>query len=88
MGPPSLFVTHDLGVVAKVCQSLTVLFAGKVIEDTTVANFFAAPGHPYSRALLAATPKYTDPDSSLTPVPAGVIADLEAEIARFDQGAS
>ncbi len=75
-----LFVTHDLGVVSKVCQNLSVLYAGKVVEDTTVRDFFRAPGHPYSAAMLAATPKYTDPDGSLTPVPEAVIAAVRAEV--------
>ncbi|MET1416521.1 ABC transporter ATP-binding protein [Roseibium sp. HPY-6] len=79
-----LFVTHDLGVVSKVSQSLTVLYAGKVIEDTSVRAFFEAPAHAYSRALLAATPKYTDPDGSLMPVPESIIAEVEREVAAFD----
>jgi peptide/nickel transport system ATP-binding protein len=82
-----LFVTHDLGVVSKVCQSLSVLYGGKVIETTPVRDFFRAPVHPYSRALLAATPKYTDPLASLTPVPDAVIAAVQAEVAAFDGGA-
>jgi peptide/nickel transport system ATP-binding protein len=61
-GTALLFVTHDLGVVSKVCQRLTVLYSGMVVEDSAVTDFFAAPRHPYSAALLAATPKYTDPD--------------------------
>jgi peptide/nickel transport system ATP-binding protein len=81
-----LFVTHDLGVVSKICQSLSVLYAGKVIEDSDTRGFFAAPGHPYSQALLRATPKYTDPDDSLTPVPQEVIDAVEAEVADFDKG--
>jgi peptide/nickel transport system ATP-binding protein len=84
-GTALLFVTHDLGVVSKVCQTLTVLYAGKVVEDTTVRDFFARPAHPYSAALLAATPRYTDPARSLTPVPAEVIAAVEAEVAAFDR---
>ncbi|MGE4326193.1 MAG: ABC transporter ATP-binding protein [Pseudodonghicola sp.] len=84
-GTALLFVTHDLGVVSKVCQSLTVLFGGMVLEDTRVERFFAGPGHPYSAALLAATPKYTDPDASLTPVPEAVIAGVEAELAAHDR---
>lgn len=81
-GTALLFVTHDLGVVAKVCQSLTVLFGGKVLEDASTTEFFAHPAHPYSAALLAATPKYTDPARSLTPVPPQIIADLEAQLAK------
>ncbi len=84
-GTALLFVTHDLGVVSKICQSLTVLYGGKVLEDTRVQDFFAAPGHPYSAALLAATPKYTDPEASLTPVPEAVIAAVEAEIEAHDR---
>jgi peptide/nickel transport system ATP-binding protein len=87
-GTALLFVTHDLGVVSKVCQSLTVLYAGMVVEDTDVRSFFRAPGHAYSRALLAATPKYTDPAASLTPVPEAVIAAVRAEVAATDRGAA
>ncbi len=79
-GTALLFVTHDLGVVSKVCSSLSVLFAGKVVEDTTVRAFFAGPRHPYSAALLAATPRHTAPESSLIPVPESVIAAVRAEV--------
>lgn len=81
-GTALLFVTHDLGVVSKVCQSLSVLYAGRVLEDATVRAFFHAPRHPYSAALLAAMPRYTDPDGSLTPVTEAVLAALRAEVGR------
>ena len=84
-GTALLFVTHDLGVVSKVCQSLSVLYGGMVVENTKVRDFFREPAHPYSRALLAATPKYTDPDASLTPVPETVIAAVRAEVAAHDR---
>ena len=83
-GTALLFVTHDLGVVAKICDTLSVLYAGKVVEDTTVQRFFAAPSHPYSAALLAATPRHTDPSRSLMPVPGAVIDTVAAEIAQTD----
>jgi peptide/nickel transport system ATP-binding protein len=83
-GTALLFVTHDLGVVSKVCDSLSVLYAGKVVEDTDVGRFFDAPSHPYSAALLAATPRHTDPEGSLLPVPRAVIEAVEAEIAAED----
>ncbi len=86
-GTALLFVTHDLGVVSKVCQSLTVLYGGMVVEDTDVRSFFAGPRHAYSRALLAATPKHTDPAASLLPVPDDVIAAVRAEVAAADRGA-
>ena len=85
-GTALLFVTHDLGVVSKTCQSLSVLYGGLVLEDTSVARFFDKPGHAYSDALLRATPKYTDPASSLTPVPQEVIDAADAEVRAFDEG--
>ena len=84
-GTALLFVTHDLGVVSKVCQHLSVLYAGMVVEDSAVTDFFAAPRHAYSAALLAATPKYTDPAAGLLPVPEAVIDAVRAEVATFDK---
>ena len=86
-GTALLFVTHDLGVVSKVCSSLSVLYAGKIIEDSDMRRFFRAPAHPYSAALLRATPKYTDPSASLQPVPDEVILAVQAEIAAADGAA-
>ncbi|MEP1930591.1 MAG: ABC transporter ATP-binding protein [Roseibium sp.] len=86
-GTALVFVTHDLGVVSKICQSLSVLYAGKVVEDTQVRDFFNGPAHPYAAALLAATPQYTDPESSLMPVPQPVIDRVRKEIEDFDRGA-
>jgi peptide/nickel transport system ATP-binding protein len=51
-----LFVTHDLGVVARVADRVVVLYAGKVMERAPVDRLFDAPAHPYSRALLACLP--------------------------------
>ncbi|ESY48601.1 ABC transporter ATP-binding protein [Mesorhizobium sp. RSR380A] len=84
-GTAILFVTHDLGVVAKISQQVSVLYAGKVVEETDTAALFAAPEHPYTRALMAATPRYTDPFASLKPVDETVLAGLAAEIAASDQ---
>lgn len=84
-GTALLFVTHDLGVVAKVCQKISVLYGGLVVEDTTSAAYFAGPAHPYSRALLAATPKYTDPAASLLPIPDTVIAAVQADVEAYDR---
>jgi peptide/nickel transport system ATP-binding protein len=83
-GTALLFVTHDLGVVAKICQNVTVLYGGKVVEDTDIKALFADPQHPYTRALIAATPRYDRPEESLVPVPADVIEATRAEIAAAD----
>jgi len=84
-GTAILFVTHDLGVVAKISQEVSVLYAGKVVEEADTAALFASPQHPYTRALMAATPRYTDPFASLKPVDEAVLAGLAAEIAAADQ---
>ncbi len=83
-GTAMLFVTHDLGVVAKLCQKVTVLYGGRVVEDSDAARLFGAPTHPDSAALLAATPRYDRPEESLLPVPAEVIAGTLREIAAAD----
>jgi peptide/nickel transport system ATP-binding protein len=85
-GTSVLFVSHDLGVVAKICDRLTVLYMGKVMEQGTTAEVLASPRHPYTRALLAANPRYDRPDTGLEPTSPEVIAALRAEIAAFDAG--
>lgn len=84
-GSALLFVTHDLGVISKIVQSLSVLYAGRVVETADMREFFANPTHPYSRALLQATPKYTDPDGSLMPVSDEVTSMLASEIRVWDK---
>jgi peptide/nickel transport system ATP-binding protein len=83
-GTSVLFVSHDLGVVAKICDRLTVLYMGKVMEQGVTAEVLKAPRHPYTKALLAAIPRYDRPDTGLEPTPPEVIAALRAEIAAFD----
>jgi peptide/nickel transport system ATP-binding protein len=84
-GAAVLFVTHDLGVVAKICRSMTVLHAGRVLEDGATADILARPRHPYTRALLAATPRADRPADALRPVPPALIAELWAEARRLDR---
>ncbi len=52
-----LFVTHDLGVVAELCDDLCVIYAGQTVEAGQVADVLAAPSHPYMQALLACHPE-------------------------------
>lgn len=53
----TLFVTHNLGVVARMCDRVTVLYGGEVMEDAPKAAIFAGAGHPYTRLLLQAIPR-------------------------------
>ena len=51
-----LLITHDLGVVAEIAQRVVVMYAGMKVEEAPVEDLFAAPLHPYTQGLLAATP--------------------------------
>jgi peptide/nickel transport system ATP-binding protein len=84
-GAAVLFVTHDLGVVAKICRTMTVLHAGRVLEEGETADVLARPRHPYTRALLAATPRADRPAEALRPVPPALIEQLWAEARRLDR---
>jgi len=79
-GTGVVFVTHDLGVVAQICDSVTLLYAGQVIEEGRTADVLASPQHPYTKALIAAGPRYDRPDAGLKPVPQAVFDQLRAEI--------
>ena len=85
-GTSVLFVSHDLGVVAKICDRVSVLYMGKVVEQGSTADIMQVPRHPYTKALLAANPRYDRPDTGLQPTPPEVLAALRAEIAAFDAG--
>lgn len=64
IGTAIILVTHDLGVVARLCDRVIVLYGGRIMEQGPAEPLFATPAHPYSRGLLAATPRLTD---ALTP---------------------
>ncbi len=59
MGSAILLITHDMGVVADMADRIAVMRTGEIVETGTVAEVFAAPQHPYTRALLAAVPRIT-----------------------------
>jgi peptide/nickel transport system ATP-binding protein len=56
MGLAILLITHDLSVVARVAQRVSVMYAGEIVETGAVADVFARPAHPYTRGLMAAVP--------------------------------
>jgi len=55
-GTAILMITHDLGVVAEMCDRVVVMYAGQVVEQSTVRDLFDAPAHPYTQALMRARP--------------------------------
>jgi oligopeptide/dipeptide ABC transporter ATP-binding protein len=63
-----IFITHNLGIVAKMCDRLAVMYAGRVVECGPVRRLFNAPAHPYTRALLDAVPRMGDPDRRLVAI--------------------
>jgi len=56
-GVALIFVTHNLGIVAKMCDRVAVMYAGSIVEQAPVRELFNTPRHPYTRALLGAVPK-------------------------------
>jgi oligopeptide/dipeptide ABC transporter ATP-binding protein len=56
-GVALIFVTHNLGIVAKMCDKMAVMYAGKIVEQGAVRDLFRAPKHPYTQALLGSMPK-------------------------------
>ena len=51
-----MLITHDMGVIAEMCDEVAVMYLGRIVEYAQVADLFAAPRHPYTRALLRAVP--------------------------------
>jgi peptide/nickel transport system ATP-binding protein len=57
LGSAIMLITHDLGVVAEMCERVVVMYAGRKVEEASVAEIFARPLHPYTRGLLGSVPK-------------------------------
>ncbi|MDR0252695.1 MAG: ABC transporter ATP-binding protein [Brucellaceae bacterium] len=60
IGTAILMITHDLGIIAEMCDEVNVMYAGQVVEQANVFDLFDRPSHPYTRGLLASIPKATE----------------------------
>ncbi len=74
-GRTILFITHDLGVVASLCDDVAVMYAGEVVEAGSVAKVFADPRHPYTKKLMNTVPKLGAGEQSLNFIP-GQVPDM------------
>ena len=75
MGFSVLFITHDLGVVRRVCNRVAVLYAGRVVETAPTTELFRSPKHPYTRGLIAAVPRTHRGAGALATIPGSVPPD-------------
>ena len=72
LGMAVILITHDLGVVAEVCDRVVVMYAGQVVEHGTVEQIFAEPRHPYTEGLLQAVPRLGRRKEKLAVIPGTV----------------
>nr|BFE56179.1 ABC transporter ATP-binding protein [Dactylosporangium thailandense] len=76
-GMAVMMITHNLGVVAGLCERTVVMYGGRIVESGPTAELFADPRHPYTRALLGAVPRRGHGSRPLTSIP-GLPPDLRA----------
>jgi peptide/nickel transport system ATP-binding protein len=75
-GMAMIFITHDLGVVAEICDHVIVMYAGRVAEQAGVRTLFRTPRHPYTHGLIRSIPTVETPSKSMLPVIEGVVPKL------------
>ncbi|MHA6530775.1 ABC transporter ATP-binding protein [Paenibacillus sp. BAC0078] len=71
-GMSILMITHDLGVVAEMCDRVVIMYAGQIVEEADVATLFGKPLHPYTRGLLASLPQLAGDNDRLPSIPGQV----------------
>ena len=67
-----ILITHDLGVVAEMCDRVVVMYAGRIVEEAPINELFESPKHPYTAALIGSTPVLGEADKELTTIPGSV----------------
>jgi len=72
-----IFITHDLGVIAQIADTVAVMYLGRLVEQGPVREVIRNPVHPYTKGLLAALPQLDDLDAELVPVAGDIPSPLE-----------
>ena len=67
-GLAMIFITHNLGIVARMCDAVAVMYAGRIVEAGPVRRIFGAPQHPYTRALIESIPRLGEANGRLTAI--------------------
>ncbi len=80
LGMSILMITHDLGVIAETCSQVVVMYAGRIVERGPVAEVFANPMHPYTKALIASMPRGAVRQSQLPTIPGIVAAPADRKV--------
>ena len=75
-GMAIIFITHDLGVIAEMCDDVVVMYAGKIMETAPVVSLFEDPKHPYTQGLLASIPRLETPGKIELTIIEGVVPSL------------
>ena len=65
----TILITHDLGIVAELCERVLVMYGGRIVESGDVTTIFRAPRHPYTIGLMDSLPKLTEDEEWLRPIP-------------------
>ncbi|WP_277553311.1 ABC transporter ATP-binding protein [Halobaculum limi] len=75
-----VMITHDLGVIARMCNRVGVMYAGEIVERGTLSDVFETPVHPYTEGLLGSIPDLDDPAPRLQPIEGNVPSLLDDEM--------
>ncbi len=79
-GMTILIITHNLGVIARMCDTVGVMYAGEIVERGTLTDVFDRPAHPYTRGLLGSLPSVENASGRLSPIEGSVPSLLDAEM--------
>ena len=75
-----LFITHDLGVVAQICDQVLVMYAGRSAEQAPVLSLYEKPAHPYTQGLLSSIPRLDQVSKTILATIPGQVPSIEAQV--------